>query len=468
MANYFCTDSVEEQVDYLTDKVKDIITNKLDKASIVQETGTGTDVVMSQKAVTDAITGKGLDTLTDVNLTLGDTTVQYDTTEGIQINSTARFTDAAGNHDAMMDLALPILGTDGITIDKAADSENIEVSGKNLIKDPYPGVNNTGASIINCKRFRLADWGSAFLRNTHALVNNANSDSIVGYDNNGIIYAKTTSDDPWSVVNKEYAEDNFRKVVTGSASEIKVYTTKYGDTQSWMFLNTDPDGAPGAEIPQYGTGGTLRANMPATVLDNSVVNKKYADENYVNKITAPDITHRARLYAVGSNGSQEMINVTYSDSAATQTVPFRDVYGSLYIPDNSIGRTDYNFAAGQEAVNKKYVDDLVGSIASTIQSKYQHSLILEGTKDGFTFKAFLSVYRSDDAAFGTFDEIVQAIGSNNIPCTGYVYDGTKFYSIFDLDGSGPVFNYLNPELGEQMLAVTNDDVTISDDVVLEF
>lgn len=75
MANYFCANSVEEQVDYLTDKVKDIITNKLDKASIVQETGTGTDVVMSQKAVTDAIAGKGLDTLTDVNLTLGDTTV---------------------------------------------------------------------------------------------------------------------------------------------------------------------------------------------------------------------------------------------------------------------------------------------------------------------------------------------------------------------------------------------------------
>ena len=55
MANYFCTDSVEEQVDYLTDKVKDLNTKKLDKAAVVQATGTGTDVVMSQKAVTDAI-----------------------------------------------------------------------------------------------------------------------------------------------------------------------------------------------------------------------------------------------------------------------------------------------------------------------------------------------------------------------------------------------------------------------------
>ena len=55
MANYFCTDSVEEQVDYLTDKVKDLNTKKLDKAAVVQATGTGIDVVMSQKAVTDEI-----------------------------------------------------------------------------------------------------------------------------------------------------------------------------------------------------------------------------------------------------------------------------------------------------------------------------------------------------------------------------------------------------------------------------
>ena len=55
MANYFCTDSVEEQVDYLTDKVTDLNTKKLDKAAVVQATGTGTDVVMSQKSVTDVI-----------------------------------------------------------------------------------------------------------------------------------------------------------------------------------------------------------------------------------------------------------------------------------------------------------------------------------------------------------------------------------------------------------------------------
>ena len=99
-------------------------------------------------------------------------------------------------------------------IDKASDSEKIEVSGKNLIKDPYPGVNNTGVGIVNYKPADSADWGSAFVRNTHALVNNAESGSITGYDNNGVLYAKTTSDDPWSVVNKEYADDNYVKKIS--------------------------------------------------------------------------------------------------------------------------------------------------------------------------------------------------------------------------------------------------------------
>lgn len=104
-----------------------------------------------------------------------------------------------------------LVGTDGIVIDKASDSEKIEVSGKNLIKDPYPGINNTGANIVNYKPYQSSDWGSAFVRNTHALVNNAESGSITGYDNNGVLYAKTTSDDDYSVVNKKYADENYVK-----------------------------------------------------------------------------------------------------------------------------------------------------------------------------------------------------------------------------------------------------------------
>ena len=354
------------------------------------------EVDSSQKSVKFVDGGKddGINSLTDVNLTLGDTTVQYDTTDGIQLTSTGRFTYAEGNHDATIDLALPILGTNGIIIDKAADSEKIEVSGKNLIKDPYPGVNNTGANIVNYKPYGSSDWGSAFVRNTHALVSNAESGAIVGYDNNGVIYAKTTSDDDYSVVNKKYAEDN-----------------------------------------------------------------------YVKKIAGPDLSNRARVYAVAADGSQGTIIVSYSDGAKPQTVPFRDVYGSLYIPDSSIGRTDYNFDAGQEAVNKKYVDDAIAGISSS--TKYVHSLVLEGTKDGNTFKVYMKVFRSDNAEITTLDEVISAVGgAGDYSCTGFIYDGNqKSYNVIAFNVSDPSFMYNDPETGEQPFVITADDVAITDNPI---
>jgi len=84
--------------------------------------------------------GIGLNTLTDTNLTLGDTTVQYSTDEGISINSTMRQTFDGTNHDSMIDMALPIIGVDGITIDKADNAEKIEISGKDLI--PIKQINS--------------------------------------------------------------------------------------------------------------------------------------------------------------------------------------------------------------------------------------------------------------------------------------------------------------------------------------
>lgn len=71
--------------------------------------------------------GEGINTLTDVNLTLGDTTVQYDTTDGVQITSTGRFTYADGQKDVTVDLDVPIKAGNNILIDKAAAGEFVEV-----------------------------------------------------------------------------------------------------------------------------------------------------------------------------------------------------------------------------------------------------------------------------------------------------------------------------------------------------
>lgn len=77
--------------------------------------------------------------------------------------------------------------------------------------------------------------------------------------------------------------------------------------------------------------------------------------NKLDKTTTSAPT--ARLYGVSQNGTQILQELDYSNSAFAQAVPKRDKKGAIYIPDDSIGLEDYTFSSGQEAVNKKYVDD---------------------------------------------------------------------------------------------------------------
>lgn len=71
--------------------------------------------------------GVGLNTLTDTDLTYGDVTVTYDTTDGIGINGTMRQTYDGTNHDSMVDMHIPLVPGTGILIDKKADADKVEV-----------------------------------------------------------------------------------------------------------------------------------------------------------------------------------------------------------------------------------------------------------------------------------------------------------------------------------------------------
>ena len=147
--------------------------------------------------------GIGIDTLTDLNLTLGDTTVQYDTDDGIQLTSTGRATYNGEQHDFTTDLDLPVIGTDGITIDKASDSEKIEISGSGCVqKNPNTGYfvySHEGDVDIMTRKFYLGNdtplpW------------------AIAGTNGEGELSC-TVSDSPkdFTAVNKKYVDDNYYK-----------------------------------------------------------------------------------------------------------------------------------------------------------------------------------------------------------------------------------------------------------------
>ena len=64
--------------------------------------------------------GVGLNNLSNLDLTFGNFTLTYNSSNGLIINSTARFTYPGANHDATMQLKIPIIPSRGISFEKTA------------------------------------------------------------------------------------------------------------------------------------------------------------------------------------------------------------------------------------------------------------------------------------------------------------------------------------------------------------
>lgn len=71
--------------------------------------------------------GVGLNTLTNTDLTYGNVTVTYNTTDGIGINGTMRQTYDGTNHDSTVDMNIPLVPGNNILINKQAGTERVEV-----------------------------------------------------------------------------------------------------------------------------------------------------------------------------------------------------------------------------------------------------------------------------------------------------------------------------------------------------
>lgn len=66
--------------------------------------------------------------ITDIDLTLGDETVLYNTTNGIQLSATGKITRKDGTSEQpQVDLDIPVVPGNGVTIEKAADKEQVVV-----------------------------------------------------------------------------------------------------------------------------------------------------------------------------------------------------------------------------------------------------------------------------------------------------------------------------------------------------
>ena len=80
---------------------------------------------------------------TSADYTYGQTTVAYDTTDGITIHGKTKFVNTVGEDTFDSSIEIPIQGKDGITIDKDSDTEFVNIRGaKAVILDALPTAKN--------------------------------------------------------------------------------------------------------------------------------------------------------------------------------------------------------------------------------------------------------------------------------------------------------------------------------------
>ena len=263
--------------------------------------------------------GKGIDSLTDLNLTLGETTVQYNTTNGISINSTGRTTYQEGQTDFTTDLQLPIIAGEGISIDKDAAAEKVVINNTNGLKaieltsslelsGRLPADQLAIVSERNPKDYILYK-GEIYYLNTAIQTADQVVYEHIKYDkeNNKPSFKRLTvtlSTGNWQIIedvilNKATADTLYYKSLgaggsirvpvtytDGSTQGITLATTPvtawfYPHTLPWYYQKSDTITPPKGES-QGQVNGYLISNNP--LQDYHVATKKYVDDKYIDQV----------------------------------------------------------------------------------------------------------------------------------------------------------------------------------------
>ena len=139
--------------------------------------------------------GVGIDTLTNVNLTFGNTTVDYNPINGVQISSTGRFSYQDGQKDATVNLDVPITGSNGIEIVKNAAGDRAEVK---LSNNGFTIGDTTGTGNNQTITLKPNDEnGGAYISvnyNGSMVYTQITPSGIVFVNPGGTTYALTTGD----------------------------------------------------------------------------------------------------------------------------------------------------------------------------------------------------------------------------------------------------------------------------------
>lgn len=214
--------------------------------------------------------GVGINTMTDLDLTYGNTTVTYDTTDGMTINGQARFTyDGGTTKDVTMDIEVPIVAGEGIIIDKVNGQDKVEVKLDTAFTDGkyVPNLTNPRyRSVPIVDRDSAGNWYNGWIRFEDYAMEWTLPRRVTG----GVLRVGTPVADE-DATPKKYVDDGFVARQT-PISGTHVYSTSPDGTQGTEGLSAT---AQEFTIAYRYTDGRLQVGTPTGVSDATT--KQYVD-----------------------------------------------------------------------------------------------------------------------------------------------------------------------------------------------
>lgn len=263
--------------------------------------------------------------MTDLDLTHGDTTVDYNTTDGMTINGQARFTYNGGTtKDVTMDIEIPIVAGDGILIDKKAGAdEQVEIKADTdtLSSSFMPRVGSGEIPAVNYSGEVVGKYYGPFSGGIPTY-----SDDDVGEDTGGnFLYAMTTGSEnlgdsdksKFRLTNKQYVDDGFvQKVTVAAVNADYVYIAKGGGGQG--TLRVADSGLASSVVKRQANGNVTVASVPYRSTDAVCFN--YVKNHYLaltgGTITG-SLTIAQDLIVQGKTTSKDVENLAVKENLIT-------------------------------------------------------------------------------------------------------------------------------------------------------
>ena len=415
--------NLEEQVDYNKDCINDLDLR--------------VDTLEKQKT-----------TISDLDLNVGIIDLIYDTTDGISLTTQGTIKSNEGTDTVVVDYSIPIVGVDGITIDKADNAEKIEISGKNCVQTKSVS----------------ADQQVVYV----ASQNNPNDGVFLSLQKTGYTIPRRYAGGQIEVgdpegdsdaVPKKYAENNFVKAIIVSDGTYCYAANSSGPNQR---LGVDINAGEYSLAERY-DAGRLKVGTP--VNDADAVNKKYAEDNFIplkdissGAFIVPQIGYNKEVYWLGSD-----VNLTGSSLAqrthegrlrATDPVEQYDLVNLEYFHNNALTANNVKTLFGNQSI-----------IGSGNIDLYNHDIAITGLVDSLPISIEFNRCSSNNLVVDSINDLITLLGNEfRISTSGYSKTADSSQPIHMLsttDGGG----YLRYHIAEDDYAIADiQEIVITDTV----